>query len=135
MPSLAEVEQNLLTWIEHRSVHVDVLLDLHSSFPSVRRGDQTQPAALVVVTEGLLFIPGPAGVPLRKNPDLEEVHRITFGSVRLTVHHAGAGAHPLDIARTDDSRVPDAVAMRETALQDIRQNLHVAVAMRPESLA
>src|SRR5881396_1100431 len=55
------------------------------------------------------------------------------GRVELAVGHAGARAHPLDVARADDRAVPEAVAMLERPLEHVRDDLHVVVRMRGEA--
>src|SRR5438876_1154402 len=49
--------------------------------------------------------------------------------VVLAVRHAGAGAHALHLAGADDGAGPQAVLVLERALDDVRDDLHVAVAV------
>ena len=54
--------------------------------------------------------------------------------VELAVLHTGAGRHSLDVTAPDDGAVAHAVAVRELALEDVRDDLHVPVAVSAEAL-
>ena len=61
-------------------------------------------------------------------PQLEAVHGAVGLSLRhLLVDDAAAGAHPLDVARPDDARVAQAVAVVDLAAQHVGDGLHAAV--------
>src|SRR4030095_16849812 len=51
------------------------------------------------------------------------------------VHDAGAGPHHLDLPRMDDPAAARAVLVLERALQHVRQDLHVPMAVTPDPLA
>jgi hypothetical protein len=51
------------------------------------------------------------------------------------VADAGARGHDLHVVGADDRTGADAVLVLERTLQHVRQDLHVAVAVRPESLS
>src|SRR5262245_20414437 len=54
--------------------------------------------------------------------------------VELAVSHSSAGAHALDLAGQDDRARSHAVFVLEGALKNVRDDLHVAMGMRSESL-
>src|SRR5262249_51269551 len=67
------------------------------------------------------------------DPDLQEVHGLGLRMVVLAVHHPGARAHELDLAGTDDAAAARAVLVLERALEDVGEDLHVAMAVRAET--
>src|SRR5262249_9454845 len=68
------------------------------------------------------------------DPDLEEVDGIGRRGVPLAVQDARPGAHALELAGPDDRAVAHAVAVLELALQNVGEDLHVAVTVGPEPL-
>jgi hypothetical protein len=61
-------------------------------------------------------------------PQLEAVHGAAGLSLRhLLVDDAAACAHPLDVARPDDARVAEAVAVVDLAAQHVGDRLHASV--------
>jgi site-specific DNA recombinase len=105
-------------------VNARVLLDPHRSARPIRRSDQRQPAP---VRDRPLFIPGLQSATPGKNPDLQQPHRLVARRVPLAVLDPAPRRHALDLARADDRPVPQAVAVLQPPLHDIRQNLHVAM--------
>ena len=63
------------------------------------------------------------------------MHRIRARGVELAVRHAGARAHALHVAGTDDRPGAHAVPVLEGALEHIGDDLHVAVRVRSEAAA
>src|SRR5262249_26215418 len=71
--------------------------------------------------------------PLRQDPDLHEVDRVGRGRVVLAVQDAGAGGHALHLAGADDGAGAQAVAVLQRALDDVGDDLHVAVRVGAEA--
>ena len=74
-------------------------------------------------------------LPLRDDPDLEEVNRLGLRGIELRVSDACARRHALHVAGPDQRARPKAVLVLERAFKDIGDDLHVAVRMRGESAA
>src|SRR5947208_4662907 len=55
------------------------------------------------------------------------------GGVELAMRDTGTGAHPLHFARLDPRPVTHAVSVCEGAVDDVRQDLHIAVGMHAEA--
>src|SRR5262249_10481559 len=55
--------------------------------------------------------------------------------IELAVHDAGARGHALDVAGADGGTVAHAVLVGDGAVEDVGDDLHVAVGMRAEALA
>src|SRR5439155_8725317 len=117
---------------DHARVDRDVLPDGQRALPAVARAHQAELSAAGLERESLLLVAGRNPGSLREDPDLEKVHRLRLRTVELGVLDAGSGAHPLDVSRPDDTRVPHAVPVRQGALEDVGNDLHVAVAVLAE---
>src|SRR5579885_1842292 len=102
---------------------------------SIPRRNQAEPAALVVVRKGSLLVSRLQPRTLRKQPDLKEVNRFRFRMIELAVPDASARAHALHVAPADHRAGAEAVPVFQRSLQDVRQNLHVAVAVHAETAA
>src|SRR4029453_14243501 len=70
-----------------------------------------------------------AALLLRLDPDLEDAGRHRL-AVILGMADAGASAHHLHISRLGAALMPEAVLVRDRALPDIGDDLHVRVRMR-----
>src|SRR5206468_9919370 len=75
----------------------------------------------------------PAGAWL--NPDLQKMQRLALRGIELTVRHALACAHELNLARLEHAAVAHAVLVFQRAFEHVAENLHVAMRMRAEALA
>ena len=69
-----------------------------------------------------------------KNPDLKEVDDVLLRVVVLAVGDAGPGRHPLNLARPDQRAVSHAVLVLQHSIENVGDDLHVAVRMRVEAL-
>ena len=58
-----------------------------------------------------------------------------LGSIEFAVANTRAGGHSLHGTRPDHGAVADVVFVRESALKDVRDDLHIAVAVRAEAFA
>jgi len=96
---------------------------------------ETQPAALVLVGNGLLLVARPHPGELRQDPDLQEMRGLLRRMVELAVLHAPAGAHALHVAGRDGLDVAHGVLVGQFAFEHVTDDLHVAVAMPAEALA
>ena len=67
------------------------------------------------------------------NPDLDEMQTFGLGGIVFAVTDSAAGAHDLDLARSELGMVAQAVAMLNHALQNVGEDLHVSVAVRREA--
>src|SRR5207247_1131187 len=101
----------------------------------VGRGRNAQPALHLRGRERALLVAGREPLPLGQDPDLEKVHGLDARRVVLAVRDAGAGGHALHLAGVDDGPGPQAVLVLERALDDVGDDLHVAVAMGGEACA
>src|SRR5262249_53549332 len=63
------------------------------------------------------------------------MHGLGRRRVVLAVGDAGAGGHPLHLARPDDGAVAEAVLVLEGAIEHVADDLHVAMAVGAEALA
>ena len=63
------------------------------------------------------------------NPDLQEVCGFGDGWIELAVPHTCSSAHELDLPGLEDTFVTEAIAMRQSAFQDIAENFGIPVAM------
>ena len=107
---------------------------------AVGRGDEAQPAALALGVEVLLLVLRGDARHVRLDPDLQEMGDPVLGVVELAVAHAAARAHALHVAGPDHARRcvlggtrAHAVLVRELAVEDVADDLHVAVAVRAEA--
>src|SRR5581483_4263245 len=103
--------------------------------PPVRRSDQPQLAALLGFAEKLLVVCRLVAELVGKHPDLVQVHRLRLRRIELAVRHSGSRAHVLHVARLDHRPVPHAVLVLQRSFEHVRDDLHVAVRVRPESAA
>ena len=94
---------------------------------------RTKPLRAAVRVEGLLVVAGGEPARVGHHPDLQEVHGLGLRGVVLAVGDAGAGPHELDLAGPDDAAAARRVLVLEPALEDVGEDLHVAVAVRPEA--
>src|SRR5262245_13823186 len=62
------------------------------------------------------------------------MHWLRCGRVELTVANAGAGAHTLQVSRSDARTVAKAVLVLEASFQDDRDDFHVAMTMHAKAL-
>src|SRR4051794_2982385 len=62
------------------------------------------------------------------------MHRFFARGIVLTVLHARASAHALNVARFDNRAVAHAVSMLEFSVKYIAQNLHVTMTVRSKAL-
>src|SRR5436305_6703449 len=60
---------------------------------------------------------------------------IRLGSIAFTVAEAAAGAHALPVARADDRASAEGILVLDGALEDVGDDLHVAMRVRRETLA
>src|SRR5262245_4321580 len=110
-------------------------MDRDGPFPAVTGGDKALFPALLSGGERLLLVAGLDPAALREHPDLEEVHGLLPRGVELAVEHPRPRAHPLDLAGADDRSRPHAVLVLELSFEDVGDDLHVPVRMRPEPLS
>src|SRR5438552_13894887 len=126
---------DLLARREPRREEPDVLVHGDRAVAPVARGDPAEPALHLRGRERALLVAGREPLPLGQDPDLEKVHGLGARRVVLAVGDAGAGGHALHFAGADDGAGPQAVLVLERALDDVRDDLHVAVAVGGEAAA
>src|SRR5437868_9164359 len=110
-------------------------MDGHGTVASVGRSDHAQLAELVLARERLLLVSRLNAILFRQDPDLQQVNRIRFGSVAFAVADAATGAHALPVAGTDDRASAEGILVLDGALEDVGDDLHVAMRVRREALA
>src|SRR5262249_12420707 len=112
-----------------------VLVNRDRALGPVARGDEPQPAALLVGAEALLLVRRLDADDFRLDPDLQKVRHARLLVVELAVPHAATRAHPLHVPRDDGRAVAHGILVAKRALQDVAQDLHIAVAMGAEARA
>ena len=63
------------------------------------------------------------------------MYRLCLGGIELAVLHARPRRHPLKFARVDDGAGANAVPMLQFPFEDIRDDLHVPVAVHAKTSA
>src|SRR6266498_577650 len=101
---------------------------------SIGRNNQTQLVALLVIGKFLLLIFRCKVLFLWQNPYLQEMDRGVSRRIGFAMSHAGAGAHTLRITATNNRSVAHAVAMFQSAFQNISNYFHVAMPMGRKSM-
>src|SRR4029077_20701043 len=96
-----------------------ILVDRHGALGAVARGDQPQPAALLVGAEALLLVGGLDAGDLRLDPDLQKMRDARFFVVELAVPHAAARAHSLHVPRDDGRAIAHGILGPGRPLQNI----------------
>src|SRR3712207_872813 len=110
-------------------------MNLQRPLAAVARGDETEPARLLVGREELLLVAGAYILGLGQNPDLVEVYGLCVRGVHLAVANARPRGHALPLVRAYDFGLADAVAVAQAARYDVGEYLHVSVAVRSEASA
>src|SRR5215472_16446146 len=118
---------------EDGGIQFVVLADFHGAVAAVGRGNQAQLAALFGFGEVLLVVDRLVALLVGEHPDLVEVHGFLLGSVELAMRHAGARAHVLHVAWTNDRAVTHAVFVSEGTLENISDDFHILVRMSWEA--
>src|SRR5262249_7161139 len=118
---------------QDRGIQFIVLADFHGAVAAIGRGNQAQLAALFRFAEVLLVVDRLVAFFVGEHLDLVEVHGFLVGSVELAMRHAGARAHVLHVAWTNDRAVTHAVFVSEGALENIRDDFHILVRMSWEA--
>src|SRR5690606_16807786 len=107
--------------------------DRQASFVTFDAGGERHEAAVAIALGERLGPPARLTAPLvRNDPYLEDLGGLVL-QVVFRMGHAGAGGHNLDVASFGSAGVPQAVLMRDRALTDISDDLHVAMRMRRET--
>ena len=112
-----------------------VLMDGERVVPAVAGDDQAQPVFAPGFVEASLGVARRVAGVIGLHPDLQEVNGRRLGGVVFAVAHAGAGGHHLHVAGADHRSRAEAVLVLQRALEDIGNDLHVAMAMRREAAA
>jgi len=86
-----------------------------------------------VVASSVSFSASPASSLVPPAVTAQEVNRVGAGGVELAVADTAAGAHALDVARSNDRAVTDRVAVREFAGEHVADDFHLAVAVSAEA--
>lgn len=137
-----EVEGCGLSGLEDGEPEADVLVDEEgvgvvgglAGGVVLGRGDESE-AGLGGGGEGFLLVARGEAAAVGVNPDLEEVDGVGVGGVALAVEDAASGGHALELAGSDDGGVAEVVSVLEFALEDVGDDLHVAVSVGVEASA
>ena len=70
---------------------------------------------------------------VRKNPDLQKVHRVRLRMIEFTVTDSRASCHALNVAGANHGPRAKAVFVFERAVKDDGDDLHVAMRMHAET--
>src|SRR5262249_31838879 len=70
---------------------------------------------------------------VRLDPDLQEMDRALARGIELAVHHAAARAHTLHVAGTHHRAAADRVLVLQFAIENVTDDLHIAMAVRAEA--
>src|SRR5690606_4723047 len=118
-----------------RAEQPGLLADADAAVGAVGRGQQ-RPAPLARGrVEGALVVARRRVHAVGLDPDLQEVDRPGIAGVVFAVFDAVAGAHPLQLARTQHAAATAAVAVRERPGQHVAEDFHVGVPVRRETAA
>ena len=71
---------------------------------------------------------------MRSQPNLVEMHRLFSRGIVFAVLNPGAGGHALELPGGDNRAVAHTVFVFQAPLQDVGDDLHIAVGMHPEPL-
>src|SRR5688572_16615036 len=134
MPPLQKLQGRALAAREETRVEPLVGVDDDAALGAVFRSDETKASSLFVARERLLLVAGVDAVLLRQDPDLEEVHELRLRRIEFAVRDAGAGGHALDVTGANDRSRAHRVLVLEAALEDVGDDLHVAMRMASETL-
>src|SRR5690606_25271233 len=100
-----------------------------------------QIALALIAREMLLLIARAYPLELRQDPDLQKMRAAIIKIIEFAMHHACAGTHALDVARSDNTAVrragfavTHAVLMGKLAIEHVADDLHVPVAVRPKTM-
>src|SRR5690606_39799941 len=93
----SDFERSLLAFVEQSGVHARILMNTHRSVLAVLRGNQAQPAPLLLRREALLLVLRLDAEHVRLDTDLQEVHDLRLGVIELAMPHAAPRAHALDV--------------------------------------
>jgi hypothetical protein len=113
------------------AIDANILVNRKSATATLAIGKENQPRG-VGEHEALLLVAGCESLPLGQDSDLQKMHRVALGCIELTVLDAGACAHALHLTWTNDRACAERIIVRKRALENIRNNLHVAMAMHTE---
>ena len=134
-PARRQVVAQRFTGREQRRPQAGVLADGRTARGAVGRGDQAPTATQFRLGQRLLLVAGARAALGRLDPDLQQVGRLVRRGIELAVQDALAGAHALHLAAPDDAAVAEAVLVLEGAVENVRDDLHVAVAVHAEAAA
>src|SRR5262249_52001810 len=129
MTSLGELMFDFLLRLEQGNVKLRVLIDLDRTILGLLRRNQSQFALLLGFRKSLLLIAGFQARSLRLNPDLQQVHWIFLRRVELAVPNAAACGHALAVSWKDHRAGSQAVLMFKFPIENIGDDLHIAVRM------
>jgi len=135
MAVVSQSQRGMLVAVEKACIDACILANLKRTLLAIRRNDQTELAALFIITEMLLLITGSRTTYIGHNPDLQEVNRQRFAVIELTVSDPAARAHQLHIARFDDRPGTKGVFVLQGTFEHIGENLHVTVRVLAEAFA
>jgi hypothetical protein len=123
-----------LSGLEPEAIDVRVLMNGRRAVPTVGR-DEQHFGRLGVCGRGLPFgVAGRQAALAGLNPDLQEMQRLGAGGVEFAVGDAPAGAQQLNLAGLELPPVAQAVLVLQRALQDVAEDFHVPMRMRPKTL-
>ena len=78
---------------------------------------------------GALLIARDEPLALRHYPDLQEMHPLVLRRIVFAVGDAGAGGHPLNFARANNSARAETVLVLKCAVQHVTDDFHVPMAV------
>jgi hypothetical protein len=133
--SRAQIVPHLLPWLELSRVEAGVLIYGDRPVLAIGTGDQAQLAALFGFRKRLLFVAGLVAFAVGQNPYLQQMRLLGLRRIGLAVPHAAAGAHALSLARANDGTVAHTVLVRESAFEQVSDDLHVAVGMHRKTVS
>ena len=81
----------------------------------------------------LLFIRWLDSRPIRRDPDLQKMRHACFAVIEFAVRNASARTHALHVAWLDRRAISHAVFVRQCAIENVADDLHVPVAVLAEA--
>src|ERR1051325_3282593 len=120
---------NRFVCIQYRRKQTHILMHRHGSVATILSRNQAQLPTSVILGKRLLLVTRLKVDRVRQDPDLQQVHALGIRRILLAVSHTSARTHPLHVAGTNDRTIAHAVFVFERTFEDVRNDLHVAMAM------
>ena len=106
-----------------------VLMDPHTRIIGVRRENLLKFIVYRAFGDADLLITRCDIALIRQHPNLQKLHRLIGITIHFAVNNPRTRRHDLNLATSNHTTVPHAVAMRQIAFQRNADDFHIAVRM------